>query len=447
VKRGFLQKVVDAISEGKGYFSDVKRTVRSSTWKMRTRQFLRWERPQLANSWCLVVALFCGCSAPRQAQRSTNTTVQLNVTTRAEVAEKFAQTLADDYCHADLGAKMAAAIRAKLNAKAYDAITSPSDFADALERDAHAVVADRHIEVDFNSEPLQTPTMDRDLPSIENAIPELRILDGNVGYMVVNGMLPGRAARDAIAAAFAFLHDTDALILDLRGNPGGTGIADLYMSYLSEGPPHLLETVHWRNGPASESRTIDLGDRSYGDKKPVFVLTSRWTFSAGEDLAYDIKSFKRGVVVGETTGGGANPSTHGMVPLRHGFFAQVPTGYIVSAATGANWEGVGVKPDVDVPADHAFAKALSLALTRVSASTTDPHVRTFLEALASANLDGRASLPNAQLVGTYTTNSGRPSVTILENDGKLYQRREGSETRSIVLRSLGGGPLRSRWIS
>jgi C-terminal processing protease CtpA/Prc len=88
-----------------------------------------------------------------------------------------------------------------------------------------------------------------------------------------------------------------------------------------------------RNGPASESRTIDLGDRSYGDKKPVFVLTSRWTFSAGEDLAYDIKSFKRGVVVGETTGGGANPSTHGMVPLGHGFFAQVPTGYIVSAAT------------------------------------------------------------------------------------------------------------------
>jgi hypothetical protein len=144
-------------------------------------------------------ALFCGCSAPRQARRSTDTTVQLNATKRAEVAEKFAQTLADDYCHADLGAKMAAAIRAKLNAKAYDAITSPSDFADALQRDAHAVVADRHLEVDFNSEPLQTPMMDRDLPSIENAIPELRILDGNVGYMVVNGMLPGLAARDAIA--------------------------------------------------------------------------------------------------------------------------------------------------------------------------------------------------------------------------------------------------------
>jgi Peptidase family S41 len=111
---------------------------------------------------------------------------------------------------------------------------------------AHIKVRSRRLPTGyFNSEPLQTPTMDRDLPSIENAIPELRILDGNVGYMVVNGMLPGRAARDAIAAAFAFLHDTDALILDLRGNPGGTGIADLYMSYLSEGPPRLLETVHW----------------------------------------------------------------------------------------------------------------------------------------------------------------------------------------------------------
>ena len=65
--------------------------------------------------------------------------------------------------------------------------------------------------------PCKTPMMDRDLPSIENAIPELGILDGNVGYIVVNGMLPGRAARDAIAAALAFLHDADALISDAGG--------------------------------------------------------------------------------------------------------------------------------------------------------------------------------------------------------------------------------------
>ena len=396
-------------------------------------------RPLLANRWCSLGAFIALALFPvrTQSQEPTNNAITIDKTTRTEVAEKFAQVLADNYCRADLGAKVAAAIRAKVKAKVYDAITSPSDFADALERDTQGVINDRHIYiwVDFNFKPM----MGKDSPSFENAIPEIRILDGNIAYMVVNGMPADRGAQDAIAAAFAFLHNSDALILDLRGNGGGRGVAEmLYMSFLSEGPSRLLETVHWRKGPVSESNTTDLGKRSYGATKPVFVLTSHWTFSAGEALAYDIQSFKRGLVVGETTAGGANPSTSGMMPLGHGFFAQVPNGYIVNAATGTNWEGVGVKPDVEVPADQAFAKARSLALDRLSASTSDPQTQTFLEALASAKLDGQATLLNAQLVGTYSSKSGTPSVTITESDGKLCQRREDDGAQNIILRSLGG---------
>lgn len=403
--------------------------------------FLGWLRPRqrgarrlLANRRCLLGAFIALALFPvqTQSQEPTNNAITIDETTRTEVAEKFAQVFADNYCHADLGAKVAAAIRARVKAKAYDAITSPSDFADALERDARGVVNDRHIGVDFSFEPM----MGSDLPSIKNAIPEIRILDGNIGYMVVNGM---QEDRDAIAAAFAFLHKCDALILDLRGNVGGSGVADMwYMSFLSEGPSRLLETVHGRKGPLFESKTIDVGDRSYGAKKPVFVLTSHLTFSAGEALAYDIQSFKRGLVVGETTGGGANPSISGKMPLGHGFLAKVPAGYIVNAATGTNWEGVGVKPDVEVPADQAFAKARSLALDRLSARASDPQTRTFLEALASAKLDGQATLLNAQLVGTYSSKSGTASVTITESDGKLCERSEDDGARNIILRSLGG---------
>lgn len=409
-----------------------------SVWSVRTGLFLQEGPPLRANQWwalCVGAAL---ALLPVQTQSQEPRSAVFTLTIRAEVAEKFAQTLADNYCHADLGAKAAAAVLAKVKARAYDATISPADFADTLERDARAAVNDPHIEVDFDSEPVQKPTMGSGLPSTENAIPELKILDGNIGYMVVNGMVADREGRDAIAAAFAFLHNTDALILDLRGNPGGSGIVDLYMSFLSEGPPRLLQTVHWRNGSVYETRTSDLGERSYGVKKPVFVLTSHWTFSAGEALAYDIKSFKRGVLIGETTGGGANASTPGTLPLGHGFFAQVPTGYIVNAATGTNWEGVGVKPDVEVPANESFARARSIALDRLSANATDPQARIFLEALSLANLDGQATLLNAQLVGTYTSKSGSPSVTITESDGKLCQRREENGTQNVILRSLGG---------
>lgn len=45
--------------------------------------------------------------------------------------------------------------------------------------------------------------------------------------MAVNGMLPGRAARDAIAAALAILHDTDALISDVGGSRKSDSVGQL----------------------------------------------------------------------------------------------------------------------------------------------------------------------------------------------------------------------------
>ncbi len=38
----------------------------------------------------------------------------------------------------------------------------------------------------------------------------------------------------------------------------------------------------------------------------------------------------------------------------------------INPITGTNWEGVGVKPDVAVPADEALAKALELAKAAVA---------------------------------------------------------------------------------
>ena len=290
---------------------------------------------------------------------SSNATIRLDASARAEIAEKFAQALEDDYAYPDKGAKMAAAIRAKLLAKGYGGITSPSQFAHALETDARAVVNDGHLRVTFSPSPMPqmmirrappTPEMIAQMLRQNAAIPEVKILTGNIGYMPVNGMLPAAAAKDAIAAAFAFLHNTDALILDLRGNPGGSGYAEVYMSYLSEGAPYVTGSVHWRkDNRVQELKTEDMGKASYGSKKPVYILTSHWTFSAAEGLAYEVQAFRRGVIVGETTGGGANPSTgSGAMDLGHGFWANVPVGYVVNAVTGTNWEGVGIQPDATV---------------------------------------------------------------------------------------------------
>jgi C-terminal processing protease CtpA/Prc len=90
--------------------------------------------------------------------------------------------------------------------------------------------------------------------------------------------------------------------------------------------------------------------------QPVYVLTSGGTFSAAEAVAYDLQAEGRATVVGEATGGGANPSI--AMDLGPWFTVIMPIGEARHPATGTNWEGVGVRPDVAVPADEALAEAL-----------------------------------------------------------------------------------------
>ena len=93
--------------------------------------------------------------------------------------------------------------------------------------------------------------------------------------------------------------------------------------------------------------------------KPVFVLTSKATFSAAEGFSYALKNLKRATLIGETTGGGAHP----VEPHRidDNFFIIVPSGRSISPITKTDWEGTGVEPDVKVPAASALDEALKRA--------------------------------------------------------------------------------------
>jgi len=68
---------------------------------------------------------------------------------------------------------------------------------------------------------------------------------------------------------------------------------------------------------------------------------------------------KRAVLVGETTGGGANFAPRH--ELDEHFTLAVPQGRAISAITGTNWEGKGVAPDVAVAPDRAPQEALARA--------------------------------------------------------------------------------------
>lgn len=88
------------------------------------------------------------------------------------------------------------------------------------------------------------------------------------------------------------------------------------------------------------------------------VLVGPDTFSGGEGLAFDLQEQKRATIVGRPTKGGAHPRI-GLAVHPH-LELTLPIARSVSLFTGENWEGRGIQPDVEVPAEDALDVALAL---------------------------------------------------------------------------------------
>jgi len=153
---------------------------------------------------------------------------------------------------------------------------------------------------------------------------------------------------------------------------------------------------------------------------PIYVLTSNYTFSGAEEFAYDLQNQKRAVIVGEVTGGGANPGQ--MMSVNSSFIAFIPNGRAINPVTKTNWEGTGVTPDIEIAAPKALYEAQILALQKISESTKDEkekkHYQWLTESVQgvmNARILDEASLKS--YAGTYGPR------TIIYEEGSLYYKR------------------------
>jgi C-terminal processing protease CtpA/Prc len=181
--------------------------------------------------------------------------------------------------------------------------------------------------------------------------------------------------KPAVDRAMAPLRDSRALIIDMRRNGGGSpvGVSYLVSYFLDAGAePVKINEFVWRNPGTETFRTEEFWSTptpfSYAGK-PVYVLTSNQTFSGGEEFAYDMEVMELAALVGETTGGGANPG--GGVQLGSQLSMFMPAGRARNPITGTNWEGVGVSRHVDAPRDAALKVALGLLGETVVESEID----------------------------------------------------------------------------
>ena len=274
-----------------------------------------------------------------------------------------AKLLTDDYIYPDMGAKAAAQLTQNLSAGKYDAITTPAAFADQLTQDLQGLTHDKHMIARSDDQMRDTLLPSLPPPNFYGFVQADR-LKGNVGYIKLDGFMPKPLSRQGADKVMGLLASTDALIIDMRGNDGGDPAAVSYLvSFFFDGktPIHVNDIV-WRDpGTTDYERHVFSTEPtpvSYLNK-PVYLITGPHTISGGEEFAYDMQTLKRATLLGEATGGGANPANG--QPIGPGLTLFVPSGRAENPITHTNWEGKGVSPDVTTPAAQSFFTTYSLA--------------------------------------------------------------------------------------
>jgi C-terminal processing protease CtpA/Prc len=213
----------------------------------------------------------------------------------------------------------------------------------------------------------------REMFRLENhGVKRVERLAGNIGIIELTVIPDAASAGRVIAAAFELVQHTSGLILDLRPARGGSpdGVAYLCSFFFADSDVHLTDIVEGPNGPTHQFWTSGYLPAPRYLERPVYALVSGTTFSGGEALAYDLQAHRRATIVGDVTRGGAHPST--VVSLGENIELRLPIARSVSPVTGGDWDGVGVIPDIAVPAADAFDTAYRALLDAVLADAGSP---------------------------------------------------------------------------
>lgn len=312
-------------------------------------------------------------------------TFPLNTKATKTLVDSLSNQLLKFYVFADNAKQMSDYIKERCKKGAYNNVKDPHVLAAMLTKDVASVHLDEHFHVEYN------PKMANELLGYIDDVPKMvaerlnqdklknfgfkkvEILNGNIGYLEISSFSRlNDHSQAAAAAALGLLANANALIIDLRYGKGGSPeMINYIVSHFFKEKTHVSDiymrcektTLPYWTTPPTDKHLLPLTEM------PIYILTSYKTFSAAEGLTFELQSLNRAVVVGETTRGGAHTVTYR--PLSSGFVADVPFGRAFSPETHANWEGVGIEPDIKVSAENALETAELKIFENALANTKD----------------------------------------------------------------------------
>lgn len=359
----------------------------------------------------------------------------------AQIVAAARKLVAERYVVPETAVKLDAALAEAAGRGAFDGLSGEA-LAAQINAVMRTVTADGHLGVSWNptfsAELLAAPppqgTEDEALPAEflrqierDNAgVRRLEVLPGNIRYLDLRGFWWGTPeAEQALAGAMAYLRGGDAIIIDLRNNGGGSAeaVAAMTSYFLPQGT--ALARFESRGRPGETSVTTATPFSLAG--KPLYVLTSRSSFSAAEEFATHVSVFGFGTLIGETTGGGG--FNNELFGLPGGLVISVSTGRPVHAVTGGDWEAVGVAPKIAVAADKALVRAQVEATAALLPSLAGAERAAGERQLAyyrALETPVAPALPLTAYAGTY---GDRTVETV---DGELIMRRGNRPATRLV---------------
>ena len=326
---------------------------------------------EMIDTWYLrfstVAFIFHLCAFPGIAQSQQ---ILVDQQDKEKIVGKISKLFEEKYTIPELGEKCAKDILVALKSNVYDTLTDAKEFTEKLTVDLQKITNDKHIkfrlieasDIGENQEgSLHHPVRLFRLMQKEHVgFARFDWLEEEIGYLDIRRFYSPTEAKEVVISAMNFIAGANDIIIDLRENQGGAGeLLPFFCSYFFEKSTQLSSYYSREDDFTQEFWTYD----NFTDKRfidvPLFLLTSKKTFSAAEMFAYDLKVLHRAILIGDSTGGGAHSVD--LFKIDDRFEIYISTSRAINPVTGSNWEGIGVIPDILVPSEVVLDTAIVLA--------------------------------------------------------------------------------------
>ncbi|NHJ49704.1 MAG: S41 family peptidase [Asgard group archaeon] len=312
----------------------------------------------------------------------------------SKMIDEITKLLNERYIFKDVAKKIDETLQKKFEDGEFNDAKDAQTFAVKVDKVLQEISNDGHLHILYDPYRMEQLIADREMSEKEKdkikkeriarlkksnfGFNKLEILEGNIGYLDLRRFCHTDFAAETASYAMNFLANTDSIIIDMRNNGGGEPeMVVLIASYFIKKRTMFNTFDRPFEGYVEQYWTLPyVPGKSLCDKE-LYILTSKRTYSAGEDFTYGMQCQKRATIIGETTGGGAHPIN--FFSILDKLILNLPTGRSINPISKTNWEGVGVKPDIPIEADFAFHKAYELALDNVIKKAKDKGQKLILE--------------------------------------------------------------------